>query len=147
MGTSVTPALRSALVPAIVTQLATDAVTGVQVSEVTLGDDMQSTDTVWFGKIKGKQSEHMFGGSREETLTVEGFCFVTTSGAGETVAATSEDRAFTILASVEQALRTDPTLTTVVFDATIVDTESNPGVTPEGRYTFVKFTIDASAYI
>lgn len=146
MGTSVTPALRSALVPAIVTQLATDAVTGVQVSEFALGDETQPTDAVWFGKITGTQEEDTFGGGREETLDVDGFCYVVTAGAGD-AAATSEDRAFTILASIEQALRTDPTLAAVVFDATITSTDSEPGVTDKGRYTFVEFAITATAYI
>ena len=147
MATSVTPALRTALPPAIDTQLATDNITGVDVTEVALGDDVQATDAVWFGTITASQEEHMMGGSRMETLDVEGFIWVVTPGAGETVAATSEDRAFAILASVETALRTDPTLTSVVFDATIVDTDSEPGITDKGRYTFLKFTIAAEAHI
>ena len=146
MATSVTPALRSALPPAIDTQLATDGITGVQVTEVSLGDDVQNTDAVWFGTITASQEEHTYG-TRKELLDVEGFIWVVTPGAGETNAATSEDRAFAILASVEKALRADATLTSVVFDATIVDTDSEPGITDKGRYTFLKFTIAAEAHI
>ena len=147
MGKSVTTVLRSALKPAIVTQLATDGILGVQVSKFSPGDDVQSTDAIWFGKISGTQDEANFGGSREETLDVEGFLLVTTPGAGDTIAATSEDRAFTILASIETALRADATLSAVVFDAVITDTSSEPGMSPEGRYTFLTFTITATAYI
>ncbi len=147
MATSVTPALRSALPPAIDTQLASDGITDVQVTEVHLGDDIQATDAMWFGTITATQEEHMMGGSRKETLDVEGFLWVVTPGAGEETAATSEDRAFAILASVETALRSAPTLTAVVFDATIVSTDAEPGITDKGRYTFITFTIAAEAHI
>ena len=146
MATSVTPALRSALPPAIDTQLASDGITDVQVTEVHLGDDVQVTDAVWFGTITATQEEHTYG-TRKEILNVEGFIWVVTPGAGEEIAATSEDRAFDILASIETTLRDDPTLSAVLFDATIVDTSSEPGITDKGRYTFLKFTIAAEAHI
>ncbi len=145
--TSRTTALRAALKTPIETQLTTDAITGVQVSAFALGDDMQQTDAVWFGNIRGDQEEHHFGGARRELLEAEGFIWVVKPGAGATIAQDAETRAFAILGSIETAVRTDPTVAAVVFDAVILDTDSEPGATPEGRYTLLKFTLGAEAHI
>ena len=146
MTTSRVPALRSALKTVIDAQLTTDAVTAT-VTEFHPGDEQTKTDCVWLGSITSTQEELAFGGSRMETLTVEGFIRVLKPGAGDTVAAAAEDQTHTILASIENALRNDITAGSAVFDCVVAGHESDVATDPEGRIGVVAFTIEAEAHI
>ncbi len=146
MTTSRVPALRSALKTVIDAQLTADAVTGVTVSEFDPGDE-QTGDWVFFGSIRSTQTELTFGGSREETLFVEGFIRVEKAGAGDTVAAAAEDRAHVLLGSIEDALRADIDVSDTVFNCVIAGHESGYATTPEGRVAMLAFDVEAEAHI
>jgi hypothetical protein len=147
MGTSTLEEFRSEVKADIVARLATDSVTGVSVFEFPPGDEAPDTDVLFLGTIRTTQDHLVFGGAREERLTAEVIVFVLTPGAGDVVAAVSEDRAQTILASVENALRGDPGVSSSVFHAQIVSTDCENGVTPEGRFCQLTVTIEAEAHL
>ena len=143
--------LRSNLKTQIVAQLSTDGVTGVGVFEFPPGDEAPPTDMIFFGDITIEQDHLTMGGpgveKRRELLRVDGFVFAHKPGAGDTIAASAEDRALTIFASVESKLRSDPTISSAVFHAELGDIDSRPGVDTEGRYTVLEFTIDAQSHL
>jgi hypothetical protein len=147
LGNSTIENLRSDLAADIVAQLTTDAVTGVTVREFPPGDEATSTDLVFIGSITATQDHLVFGGAREEALSAELFVHVLTPGAGDTPAATSEDRAMTILASIEDALRGDDTVSASVFHAQISEVESENFVTDDGRFCQLRVTVDAESHI
>lgn len=146
MSTSRVPALRSALKSVFAAQLVTDGVTAT-VTEFDPGDEQTKVDCVWFGSIRSQQAEHTFGGSRAESMIAEGFVRVMRPGAGDTVAAAAEDQAHVILASLEDALRSDITVGSAVFDCVIAGHESGYATDPEGRICVVAFDVEAEAHI
>jgi len=146
MTTSRVPSLRSALKSVFETQLVADTITGVTVTEFDSGDE-QTGDWVFFGSIRSSQVEHSFGGSRQETLNVEGFIRVERPGAGDSVAAAAEDRAHLILGSLEDSLRSDITVSSTVFDCVIAGHESGYATTTEGRVAVIAFDLVAEAHI
>ena len=147
MASSTIPAFRSALKVDIDTQLTADAVTGVTTFEFPPGDQASQTDLLFIGKIRGGQSHLVFAGQRIEELTADVIIFVLTKGAGDTAAATSEDRARTIANSVETAIRNDATVTASTFHAQITNSESDNGVDDRGRYCQWTITVDAESHI
>ena len=150
MGTTLAT-LRSNLKTQIVAQLSSDGVTGVSVFEFPPGDDAPQTDLVYFGDVTVDQDHLTMGGpgveKRNEILSVDGFVFARKPGAGDTIAATAEDRALTIFASIEKKLRADPTISSAVFHAELGTVESRPGVDTEGRFTILEFTITAQSHL
>ena len=150
MATSTLNDFRSNLAANITTQLTTDAVTGVTVTKYPPGDEAARTDQVFISRIETEQVRLVYGGPRSETLTADVVVFVQQPGAGDTVADAVEARALTIAASIETTLRDDPTVdsgTPAVWDAEYAGHASEPGVTPEGRYTELTVTVTAESHI
>lgn len=146
MSTSRVVALRAALKTAIENQLTSDAVTATTTA-FDPGDEQTKADCVWLGGMRSSQEEHAFGGSRMETILVDGFIRVLEPGAGDTAGTAAETRAHQILASVETALRDDITAGSTVFDCVITGHESDGATTPEGRVAVVAFDLEAEAHI
>ena len=147
MATSTLGTFRANLVTNIAAQLTTDGTTGVTVKNFPPGDQATATDLVFIAGITTEQTRLVFGGPRAETLTAEVIVWVQQAGAGDTLAAAVEDRALEIAASVENTLRTDPTVGSEVWDAEYAGHDAEPGVTPEGRYTTLTVTVTAESHI
>ena len=150
MGTTLAT-LRSNLNTQIAARIGTDGLTGVSTFEFPPGDEAPQTDLVYLGDISVDQDHLTMGGpgteKRNEILSVEGFVWTRTPGAGDTTAATAEDRALTIFASIEKELRADPTVNGGVFHAEIGTVESRPGVDTKGRFTILEFTVNAQSHL
>lgn len=150
MATSTLNDFRGNLAANITTQLATDTVTGVTVFKYPPGDEAPKTDMVYIHQITTTQERLVYGGPRSESLEADVVVFVQQPGAGDTVADAVEARALTIAASVENTLRADPTVnsgTPAVWDAEYGGHNSEPGVTPEGRFTELTITVTAESHI
>ncbi len=147
MATSAIANLRTELAADIVARLTTDGTTGVTVTEFPPGDDAGRTDVVFIGEIRTDQAHLSFGGSREERLEADIEVMTFKAGAGDTQAAAAEDRAVTILASIENAVRTDPTVSSSSFHAQVVRVTSRPDVDDQGRITHMTVTVEAEAHL
>jgi len=149
MATSTFQNLRAGLVTAITSQLSTDAVTDVTVTEYPpLGDDWTREDRIWFASINWEQQPYTQGASgfRQETLTVEGRIWCPRFGRDEQGG--GEQRAETLFASVENCLRGDITVGGVVFNVELAAAESNPDhVDESGPIGYIEFDVEAEAHI
>jgi len=147
MSTSTIPAVRAALKTAIVTQLTSDGTTGVSCFAYPPGDQATQTDSVILDSVSGEQTHLTFGGSRTETFELTGYVWVMNPGAGDTVAATVETRAFTILASVENTVRAAPTLSSQAWHAQFAGYESDVGANVDGRWCRVTFRVAVESHL
>jgi hypothetical protein len=78
-----------------------------------------------------------------DTIDLEGTIHVNSPGTGDTVAATAETAAMTILAGIQAALEADLTLGGEVAHVEISDYLSKPAPGPVGRTHTVELTITA----
>lgn len=135
------PTVRSKVAAQWAAQLATDGVTGVDVREFDPHDEDTLVDRAWILRVSANQDQASFG-RRTEDVTVDGMIRVTRAGAGDTKAAESEDRAFTILASLETSLVSDFTVDSAGIFGQISQIDSTLEVTPSGMTCVVEFTVD-----
>lgn len=146
MSTSRIPALRAALKTAIAAQLTTDGITAVT-NAFHPADEQTKKDHIWLGSMSSSQTEHAFGGSREETITVNGAIEVFRAGTGDTVGTAAETAAHAILGSIEDALRADIDVNSTVFDCVVAGHESEVQAVTDGWYGVIGFDLEAEAHI
>ncbi len=148
MATSRLRATRTGLVTAITNQLTTDGVTGVTVTAyIPTSTEATREDRVWFDNISLSQQHMVMGGGREETLTVTGQIRAFKAGGSVTEQGEAEDRAEDILASVENAIRTDPDIASAVFHGQLVSAESSPDFDETGAIGRIEFTLSVEAHL
>ena len=147
MATSPVYTLRTNLKTQIIARLTTDGISGVSVFAYPPGDEAPQTDLIYLEDDDPTQTNLVFGGSREETINLEGVVWVMKPGAGDTVAGAAEQRCLAIAASIENELRDDPTVNSAVFNAEYENGRGTPGVNPDGRTHLKRFTITAEAHL
>jgi hypothetical protein len=109
--------------------------------------DSPPPERVQMGDARATQTHLAMGGSRSEDIELEVQITTIQPGAGETDADTSEDRAFTILAAIENDLRTSPSTSGIVLDTEPSEITSSPTVHVDGRQTVLDFTVTATIHI
>lgn len=147
MATSTLATFRANLVTQIAAQLTTDAVTGVTVHRFPNTAHATREDRVELGPIRATQIHLAQDGSRSETLEAEGAIFAAASGGTDDESTEAETRALLILASVENTLRADPSVSAAVFHAQVAEYESDPFADDEGWVGYIRFTITAEAHL
>lgn len=148
MATSRFENLRKALTAKIIAQFTTDGVSGVTVNDyrrLTLDRE----DNVWVGNIRGTQEPYTqgSGGFREEEMEVD--VAIRCPQFGDTVAefASAEQRAETIMASIETALRADIEVSSTVYNVEFAEYETNHWSDTDGAVGVIDITLTAEAHI
>jgi len=146
MSTSTVVAFRTALATAIAAQLTSDGTTGVTIHKHNVVD-RGAGDVIELGRADVTQQHLAYGGSREEAYTLTGKIYAPISGGTDTEAGEAETRAYLILASIENTLRTDPTVSTSVFHAEIASYGGEAEIYEAAYVGELDFTIDVTAII
>lgn len=148
MATSRFENLRTALVTAITNRLATDSVTGVTVQKYprVIGE---REDTVSLGNISGSQEPFTQGASgfREEEMTIEVRVRCPRFGDTTDEFGEAEQRAETVMASIENAVRTDITVSSTVYNIEFSQYETDHTTDGDGAVGVVDITLVATAHI
>ncbi len=142
--------LRVALAALIVTRLATDSTTDVTVTEYPPLGDYTREDRVWLAEISGTQEPYTMGssGSRQEILEIELRVYAPTHGGTSEEQQSGEARAELIFASVENAVRTDITVSATVYNTELVSFTSFVDQLDEhGPYGFIEATLTAESHL
>lgn len=146
MSTSTVPTLRAALASAIATQLTADGTTGVTIHKYKKVDPGVG-DLIILGRADATQEHETYGGSRDERYTLGGKIYAPISGGSDVEAAEAETRAYLILASIENTLRDDPTVSASVFHAELV-TYGGEAEIYEAQYVGeLEFAVEVTAII
>lgn len=82
---------------------------------------------------------------RREQYRVRGGIFISAPGAGEAKAKAARDRAFALLAEIEDALRLDHNVSGTVNQAQIAAYDLDQGAAKEGRWAAIEFFIAVRA--
>lgn len=150
MSTSRTPAVIDALVTLCA---AAPTLVGVTVVDGPFTTNLADPDVLFVGDTargdpaaNAQQTWAGLGAQRRDQI-VE-VVLTAVSRAGETVMKPRRDRAYEIVAAVEDAMRADPTLGGVVIAAGAGTAESlDQAQTPQGAYAAVTFRVQAKARI
>lgn len=141
--TSAVGKLLDALVDAL---MARPGLVGVQVTSGWVGGDTDARETI---QLTGARSDQRWGAlgnrRREEDISVEGVVFVVSPGKGESAIRAARNRALGLLAEIEDALRTDPTVALAVKAAQLSSVQLDQGATTAGRWCQIDIVIDATA--
>src|SRR5215216_1530918 len=82
---------------------------GVYVSGVALDPDTVTGDTIMLASVLAPQTTPvMYPDIREETATLTGYCLAVRPGSGDLAEDAARDRAYALLAVLENALEADP---------------------------------------
>lgn len=139
---------RAALKAAVVTQLVTDGVAGVDVRLFPPVGTVVKQSRLFFDTARPDQEHFAHGGSRMENIELDGNITVLVSGVSETEQTQAEDRALAILASLETVLVADDDLGGAVWHAELVDYEIAPQVTAgNDAATEITFTVSIQSII
>lgn len=111
------------------------------------GDTAGTKSFVYLEEVAADQSHLVFGGARDETLTVSGVVYTESAGATVAVAKTAEDAALVILAAVEDSLRTSDTLSAAAFHAEVSSYRSKPMAGDGARVHVIEFDLDVEVHI
>ena len=151
MATSRFQNLRAAITTAITSRLTTDGVSGVTVTQYPPLGDYAREDRVFLTEIRSRQEPMTQGGTsgkRLEELEVDFIIQTPVHGGSVEEYADGETRAETILASVETAVRNDPTVSATVFNIELAEfTSSIQHLDEDGPYGWVEGTFEAEAHI
>ena len=150
MATSRFQNLRVALAALIVTRLATDSTTDVTVTEYPPLGDYTREDRVWLAEISGTQEPYTMGtsGNRQEILEVELRVYAPTHGGTSEEQSSGESRAELILASVENAVRTDVTVSSTVYNVELASFTSHVDqIDEDGPYGFIEVVLTAESHL
>ena len=146
MASSTVVAFRNAFATAIGAQLTSDGTTGVTVNKYgKVAVDWE--DTITLLTAEADQDHLTMGGSRQETYTMSGVILAPKSGGTLDEASEGETRGLLILASIENTLRDDPTVSSSVFHAEVASYKSDVVIDERGYVGQVEFTIDVTANI
>lgn len=143
--TSTIPAVLDAL-KALLDARATTALDGVEVWTAPSGDPIPHECIQFFGTDGDQQWAALGNRRRRETYTITGAIFIIRLGAGQDKAKEARDRAYAILAELEDALRVAPTLG--LPDRVEVQLATNnldQGPQDNGRYAAIPFTLAVTA--
>ncbi len=151
MATSRFQNLRVALAALIVTRLATDSTTDVTVTEYPPLGDYTREDRVWLAEISGTQEPYTMGGSsgsRQEILEIELRVYAPTFGGTSEEQQSGEARAGLIFASVENAVRTDITVSSTVYNIELASfTSFVDQVDEHGPFGFIEVVLTAESHL
>ena len=150
MATSRFQNLRVALAALIVTRLATDSTTDVTVTEYPPLGDYTREDRVWLAEISGTQEPYTMGesGTREETLKIDLRVYAPTFGGTSEEQQSGEARAELIFASVENAVRTDITVSSTVYNIELASFTSFVDQLDEhGPHGFIEVVLTAESHL
>lgn len=111
------------------------------------GDTAGSKSFVYLDEVTADQSHLVFGGSRDESLSVSGVIYTEAPGASATDAKTAEDAALVILAAIEDGLRSSATLTGAAFHAEVSNYRSKPLAGDGNRVHVIEFDLDVEVHI
>ncbi len=142
--------LRVALAALIVTRLATDSTTDVTVTEYPPLGDYTREDRVWLAEISGTQEPYTMGssGNRQEILEIELRVSAPTHGGTSEEQSSGESRAELIFASVENAVRTDITVSSTVYNIELTSfTSSVDQLDEHGPIGFIEATLIAESHL
>lgn len=148
MATSVFQNIRAALATAIASQLATDLITGVTVTQYPPLGEVTLVDRVWMDEISFDQEPLAMGGSSRkvsEDLSVEVKIRAIKPGGDLDDLALMEVRAEAILASVESALRADSDVNSTVMFAELESGSSKPFALDQQVGVLIEAVIHAEA--
>ncbi len=150
MATSRFQNLRVALAALIVTRLATDSTTDVTVTEYPPLGDYTREDRVWLAEISGTQEPYTMGssGSRQEILELDLIVYAPTFGGTSEEQQSGEARAELIFASVENAVRTDITVSSTVYNIELASfTSSVDHLDEHGPIGFIEVVLTAESHL
>lgn len=136
--------LRAALKTAVAARLTTDGVTDVDVFEYAPMQNATREDQIWFGRIRVEQEPLTMGGAGRavgETISIDVSVRAPRSGADQDDMKAAEQRAEAMWASVENALRADPDVSSTVMFTDIDSFESIPDYDADGAVGTIEATI------
>lgn len=115
----------------------------VQVTSGYMGEDSERKESIQLTDVSSAtQAWGMLGNRRrDEEYTINGLVWAMVAGKNETVIKAARDRAFELLAEIEDFLRLDPTIgaTTKVSELSAYPFEQ--GANADGRYCQIDFAI------
>ena len=150
MATSRFQNLRVALAALIVTRLSADNTSDVTVTEYPPLGDPTREDRVWLAEISGTQEPYTMGstGNRQEILEIELRVYAPTYGGTSEEQQSGESRAELIFASVENAVRTDITVSSTVYNIELASFTSHVDQVDEhGPFGFIEATLIAESHL
>ena len=150
MATSRFQNLRVALAALIVARLSTDSTSDVTVTEYPPLGDPTREDRVWLAEISGTQEPYTMGasGNRQEILEIELRVYAPTHGGTSEEQQSGESRAELIFASVENAVRTDITVSSTVYNIELASFTSHVDqVDGDGPIGFIEATLTAESHL
>jgi hypothetical protein len=142
-------AAKAALKTAIAAQLVTDGHTADVRLFPLIGDTNTRENRIWFDVARPDQEHHTFGGSRLETIELDGVINAWVSGVDETDQTTAETDSLNLLSSIETTLRTDDTLGDVVHHAELVEFTITPQIAATGDMVVsnIEFTLSIQSFL
>lgn len=138
--TSSIPAAMTAFVEGL---QAREGLDKVQVSSAYLGADSGSHESIYLVGVSLAEQEWLMVGNRrrEEKYTIDGVIWVMRAGKMESDVVVARERAFELLAEIEDYIRVDPTIGGTVKVGQIAAYPFQQGVLPEGRVAWIDFEI------
>lgn len=105
--------------------------------------DVGTQDAIQIGdSIEGEQEWSLLGNRRRrENFRIGGIIWVKRAGKGDPVIRTVRERAFALLAEVEDELRLRPTVTATAKLSAITRYECDQGASTDGRWCQVEFEV------
>lgn len=115
---------------------------GVQIATGWLGGDSDARESIQLTAVRAEQRWGMVGNRRrDEEFTVEGTIWVTRAGKNEPVIREARERAFALLAEIEDCLRVDPTVGNIAKGSQVSAYDLDQGATTDGRWCQVELEI------
>lgn len=115
----------------------------LQVSSGYLGEDSSQKESIQLTHVSNANQEWGALGNRrrEEEYTIHGFAWALAAGKNEPAIKAARDRAFELLAEVEDFLRLDPTIGNTVKVAHLTAFPFDQNANVNGRYCQIDFEI------
>lgn len=136
--TSAIPAFKSALVDALIRRT---GLAGVQILSAPEFKEI-AYESIQFHDVSGDQEWAGATRNREEEFDVDGMVWAAKPGSDEAIYREVRDRAFALLAEVEDELRTSPRVGNTVRLAEVTHIETTEGADPEqGRVCRIDFKV------
>lgn len=119
--------------------------TGVTVATAPTGDPIPTESIQFFGLAEDQEWGAIGHKRRNESYTVQGGIFVIRRGAGEAKAKEVRDRAYAILAELEDAIRVDPGVSASVRQCELTQAVLDQGGEDNGRWAALQISIGVKA--
>jgi hypothetical protein len=123
--------------------IATAIADGLKVASGYLGEESGRKESIELTHVQtATQVWGMIGNRRrEEEYRISGLVWATVGGKNEPIIKAARDRAFELLAEIEDFLRVDPTIGGTTKVSEVAAYPFDQGVTPDGRYCQIDFEI------